>query len=167
VRRQFPAMVERLSESKRRRLTAMLLSNARQSTADLARALGVARSTVHQRITKLEQEGSIVGYTTLLSPPVAERWTKAIMLLAIRQSETERVVEEIRSVPEVKLCMALCGRYDFLLTLETDDFEQAQAVFERLRRIAGVRESWFEVVKSTKFDRRTNVARVAPPPFRG
>src|SRR5262245_27716916 len=117
-------MVARLSDSKRRRLTAMLLANARQSTADLARALGVARSTVHQRITKLEEEGSIVGYTTLLSPPVAERWCKSIMLLAIRQSASDRIIEEIRTVPEVRLCMALCGRYDLFLTLETTDFAQ-------------------------------------------
>jgi Mn-dependent DtxR family transcriptional regulator len=37
--------------------------NARASTADLARQLGVARTTVVARLARLEREGIISGYT--------------------------------------------------------------------------------------------------------
>ena len=44
-----------------RRLIARLQANARESTAALARALGVARTTVRARQAGLEREGVLVG----------------------------------------------------------------------------------------------------------
>ena len=47
-------------------LLTLLKANARESTSSLARKLGVARSTVQERIRRLEQTGVIAGYTCLL-----------------------------------------------------------------------------------------------------
>ncbi|HLL17412.1 MAG TPA: AsnC family transcriptional regulator, partial [Rubrivivax sp.] len=46
-----------------RRLIALLQANARSSAADLARQLGVARTTVLARLARLEKQAVIVGYT--------------------------------------------------------------------------------------------------------
>ena len=46
-----------------RRLLALLQANARASTAELARQLGVARTTVLARLARLERSGVVVGYT--------------------------------------------------------------------------------------------------------
>lgn len=46
-----------------RQLIALLQMNARMPTAEIARRLGVARSTVHERIARLERERVIAGYT--------------------------------------------------------------------------------------------------------
>ena len=50
-------------DAKDRSLIALLRANARESTASLARKLGVARSTVQERLTRLEKDGTIAGYT--------------------------------------------------------------------------------------------------------
>ena len=44
-------------------LIALLKQNARLPTAELARRLGVARSTIQARLERLEQTGAILGYT--------------------------------------------------------------------------------------------------------
>jgi len=44
-----------------------LRANARASTTDIAKTLGVSRSTVHKRLERLESEGVIAGYTVQLS----------------------------------------------------------------------------------------------------
>ncbi|MDP1125047.1 AsnC family transcriptional regulator, partial [Klebsiella pneumoniae] len=49
-----------------RRLILLLQANARDSTATLARKLGVARTTVVARLARLEASGRIVGYTARL-----------------------------------------------------------------------------------------------------
>ena len=49
-----------------RQLIALLQMNARMPTAEIARRLGVARSTVHERIARLERERVIAGYTAVL-----------------------------------------------------------------------------------------------------
>ena len=49
-------------------LLSLLRANARASTAELARQLGVSRTTVQSRIERLEQRGIIAGYGVRLSP---------------------------------------------------------------------------------------------------
>ena len=44
------------------KLLGMLRRNARASISDLARALNVSRSTVQNRLHKLEQSGVVKGY---------------------------------------------------------------------------------------------------------
>ena len=49
-----------------RNLIALLQANARESTAHLARQLGIARTTVVARLARLERDGVVVGYTARL-----------------------------------------------------------------------------------------------------
>ncbi|MFX5937703.1 AsnC family transcriptional regulator, partial [Acinetobacter baumannii] len=49
-----------------RQLLGLLRDNARTSVATLARKLRVARGTVQNRLARLENDGTIVGYTVRL-----------------------------------------------------------------------------------------------------
>ncbi|MDP3611968.1 MAG: Lrp/AsnC family transcriptional regulator, partial [Rubrivivax sp.] len=60
-----------------RRLLALLQADARTSAADLARQLGVARTTVLARIARLEKQSVIVGYTVRLGQDEGERGVEA------------------------------------------------------------------------------------------
>ena len=52
-----------------RELITLLQANARESTANLARKLGIARTTVVARLARLESEGVVaVSYTHLTLP---------------------------------------------------------------------------------------------------
>ena len=57
-------MTKRETDSK---LLSLLKANAREPTASLARKLGLARSTVQERIARLERSGTIAGYTVRLA----------------------------------------------------------------------------------------------------
>lgn len=50
-----------------RQLLSLLQANARESTATLARRLGLARTTVVSRIARLEREGVVAGYGVRLA----------------------------------------------------------------------------------------------------
>ena len=48
-------------------LLSLLQANAREGTAELARRLGLARTTVVARIARLEREGVVAGYGVRLA----------------------------------------------------------------------------------------------------
>ena len=52
-----------------RQLLSLLRDNARIPVAAMAKALGVARGTVQNRLARLEADGIIVGYTVRLKRP--------------------------------------------------------------------------------------------------
>ncbi len=58
-------------------LIALLRENARASTAELARRLGVSRTTVQSRIERLEARGIITGYGVRLSPAYEQELAEA------------------------------------------------------------------------------------------
>jgi len=54
-------------DGKDKQLIALLSSNSRESTANLARKLGMSRTTITSRIERLEKRGIITGYTVQFS----------------------------------------------------------------------------------------------------
>ena len=50
-----------------RQLIALLRENARIPVAEIARKLGISRSTAQSRLEKLERNGTIAGYAVKLS----------------------------------------------------------------------------------------------------
>ena len=54
-------------ESPDARLLTLLRENARLSTAEIARRLGLSRTTVQSRIERLERDGVITGACTTIS----------------------------------------------------------------------------------------------------
>jgi DNA-binding Lrp family transcriptional regulator len=65
----FSIMTKRVTKmigSKDQKLLLLLRQNARTSITDLARALNLSRSTVQNRIARLEVSGVIAGYSVQL-----------------------------------------------------------------------------------------------------
>ena len=86
-----------------RRLIAKLRHDARAPVADLAKALGVARGTITNRMARLEREGVITGYTVRLrpdaSPDEIRAWTSLERIRGIEgisASETSVHLQTLR-----------------------------------------------------------------------
>ena len=99
-------------------LLSLLRQNARTSVAILARKLGVSRGTVSNRITRLEDAGTIVGYTVRLRPDALPQGISAWMSVAVEGNETRAVIASLlgvrrESITEAasKLQLAGCIRY--------------------------------------------------------
>lgn len=75
-----------------RQLIAMLQANARQSTMTLAKKLHLSRSTVHERIRRLERDGVIGGYSVQLGQDPFVDHTQAAALLSLTQRQQIQVV---------------------------------------------------------------------------
>ena len=132
-----------------RRLIALLRDNARVSVASLAKALHVARGTVQNRLSRLEADGTIVGYTVRLKSQVEEQGIRALMTLAVEGNRTESVLKLLRGDPAVRALHTTNGRWDIVAELRAESLEAFDRVLGRVRLIPGISHSETSLLLST------------------
>ncbi|MFG6667727.1 Lrp/AsnC family transcriptional regulator [Halomonas sp. HNIBRBA4712] len=137
-----------------RKLVAMLQANARESTSSIAKRLNVARSTINERINRLEKSGVITGYSVVLSKNPSEGNVQALVMIAVDQKKGRKVVEELNKFPAVKVCLAINGDFDYFMSIELPTLEELDAMLDEIAEMDGVSRSTSSIVLSRKFDRR-------------
>jgi DNA-binding Lrp family transcriptional regulator len=134
------------------KLIAMLRANAREPTASLARKLGLARSTVQERIARLEREGTIKGYTVKLSEDAIGH-LKAVVMISTDPKQADRVGAELKKMTDVRTLVAVSGASDLIATVEGESPARLDAALDRIGRIHGVARTVSSIVLSEKFSR--------------
>lgn len=119
-------------------LIAQLRTDARATIATLAHRLGVSRSTINNRITKLEDGGTIVGYTVRLRPEVEHNEIAAWMSIAVEGNQTRKVISMLLGEPGVAALHDTNGRWDLLAEVRSSNLAELAAVLERVRLIKGI-----------------------------
>jgi DNA-binding Lrp family transcriptional regulator len=134
-------------------LLALLKANAREPTASLARKLGLARSTVQERIARLEREGAIKGYTVRLSDDAEARRLRAIVMISADPKQADRVSGELKRMTEVRALSAVSGAYDMMAMVETETTARMDAALDRIGKATGVARTVSSIILSEKFSR--------------
>jgi DNA-binding Lrp family transcriptional regulator len=119
-------------------LISLLRQNARESIATLATKLKVSRGTVTNRLSKLEREGIIVGYTVQLRPDVKPQAIRAWMSIAVDGNQTRAVVANLLGEPGVATLCDTNGRWDLLAELRAENLQDLAKVLERIRLLKGI-----------------------------
>lgn len=136
-----------------RKLLTLLGENARRPVADLARDLGLARSTVQARLERLERTGTITGYALRLGEDATLGQIRATVLLALEPRATGAVVARLARMPEVAAAHTASGRADLVLTLAAPTTAALDAALDLLGTIDGVKSTETLIHLSTKIDR--------------
>ncbi len=136
-----------------RRLLSLLQSNARESVAALSRKLGIARTTVQERITRLERNGTIAGYSLVLRRDPFDLYAESVVLLSISNRRMKAVTEQLREFPEIVLCQVVSGEFELVCRVRVAHLEDMQPVLEGIGEISGVERIRSIIVLSTAFDR--------------
>jgi DNA-binding Lrp family transcriptional regulator len=139
--------------SEQQRLLSLLRRNARESTAALARQLGVARTTVQERIRRLERDGVIAGYTVRVSDDFARQRIAAQVLITVDPKAGDRVVHELEARPWVRAVYALSGVFDYQVRIEAGSTEELDRSLDAIGRIEGIERTQTSIVLSVKFER--------------
>jgi DNA-binding Lrp family transcriptional regulator len=120
------------------KLVGLLRTNARASVATLAHQLGVSRGTVTNRITRLEDQGVIVGYTVRLRPDSEPNQITAWMSITVEGNQTRAVISTLLGEPGVAALHDTNGRWDLLAELRAGHLGELAEVLERVRLIKGI-----------------------------
>ena len=96
----------------------VLKSNSRMSVRDIAKKTGLRPSTVHQRITKLKEEGVIEKFTIKVDNDAVEEGFIVYMLIKTKPNVT---LEKVFSMPQVKEVFGVTGEYDIMVKMKFSD----------------------------------------------
>ncbi len=132
-----------------RDLVALLQANARASTAELARKLGVARTTVLARLARLEQGGLVVGYTVRLRQD-QEGGVHAHVGIVTSPKAGRGVVQRLAAIPEVRHLCSVSGEFDYIAQLCADCMPRLDALLDEIGEIEGVVRTTTSVVLARK-----------------
>jgi DNA-binding Lrp family transcriptional regulator len=132
-----------------RQLLSLLRDNARMPVAAMAKALGVARGTVQNRLARLESDGVIVGYTVRLKREADDQRIRALMTVAVEGNRTDEVLKALRGDPAVCALHTTNGRWDIVAELRTDSLEAVDRVLGRIRQIDGISTTETSLLLST------------------
>lgn len=95
------------------RILRMLKENSRQSMSNIAQGLGISKATVSRRISRMEEEGIISGFT--VSTDITKMGgMRAIMLLEISGSSLSSVVDDLAEFEEIEYIHKLFGDHSLL-----------------------------------------------------
>lgn len=135
-----------------RRLIALLQDNARLSTVALARAVGLGRSTVQERLQRLESSGAIAQYTVRLGAD-GDPLRAWLLLRYVDGFGCEDAMPALSAMPQVQLCHSVAGEIDLMVLVRADTPAQLSDLRERIARLRGVADVTTLPVLRTTLDR--------------
>ena len=137
----------------------VLHTDARATNRQLARELGVAESTAHARLRRLEERGVVAGYEAVVRQERLGRGLQAIIGVTLRpgarQASITEFAERVSAQSEVNQLFFLGGSDDFIIHVAVEDSSALRRfVVDQLSANAAVASTRTSVV----FEYRRNVS---------
>lgn len=136
-----------------RKLLDLLRADARESVSALARKLYLARSTVQERLARLEERGIIAGYTIRGGVDFLERQIAAHVMISVDPKVAASVTADLKKMPEVRSLAAISGTFDMMADVAAETTAKIDVVLDAIGRLKGVQKTMSSIVLSVKFER--------------
>jgi Lrp/AsnC family leucine-responsive transcriptional regulator len=119
-----------------------LQQDGRKRNNELAKAAGLAPSTMLDRVKKLEDKGVLKGYRAVVDPlklGLNAQGFACISLDRHRVKDIEVLENEIKKIANVRACYHITGRFDYLLHVVAPDLSALGILIkEKLATIPGM-----------------------------
>ena len=102
----------------------LLQQNARITVREIAEKIHLSTTPVHERIKRMEADGVIKQYATLVDPAKVKKGLIAICYVRLKEhSKTAgtKFIKVINALPEILECYNISGEFDFMLKVVTED----------------------------------------------
>ncbi|MEO3999704.1 Lrp/AsnC family transcriptional regulator [Mesorhizobium sp. CAU 1732] len=141
------------SPDKDQQLLSLLTENARAPVAELARILGLSRTTVQARIERLERDKVIAGYTIRLTRAAERALIRAHVLITVKPKHAARTVADLKEMREVRTLHSVSGEVDLIAMVAAASVDALDSVIDRIGELEGVERTQTSVILATKIDR--------------
>ncbi len=135
-------------------LLALLKVDSREPVASLARKLGLSRTTVQDRLKRLEEGGAIAAYTIRLSRDMDQGGMRAFVTIAVDPRRPIEVGRMLARFPQIETLHTLSGKFDLIAQVKTASSEAMDRLIDEIGQIPGITRIETSVILSTKLDRR-------------
>ena len=122
-------------------LLSLLREDARASVASLAKSLRVARGTVQNRLDRLIETGTLLGFTIRVREDYDEQTVHAVMMIEVVGKSTTQVIRKLRGLPEIYSLHTTNGNWDLVANIRATSLSDFDRVLREVRMIDGVANS--------------------------
>lgn len=116
-------------------IVSLLRTNARMPLKTIAAKVELARSTVRDRLVKLEATGVILGYHARIAD--TDRLS-ALLQLKLAKTPASKTVAAITAMAEVRRCYSLSGDIDLAVEIEARSTAELNAARDRIATLPDV-----------------------------
>ena len=131
--------------------------DARLTYAQLGERVGLAPSSVHDRIRKLERRGAVRGYRAELAFDSVGLPITAFVSIALHPASPADVPARVREFKLVESCYSVAGDNSYVLVVRAPSTRALEEVLDGLRAKLEV-TTRSTIVLSTPFERRPMLA---------
>jgi Lrp/AsnC family leucine-responsive transcriptional regulator len=125
-----------------KKILAELQANGRISNTELARKVGLSESPCLRRVRKLEEDGVIAGYSTLLDHRKLGLDMVAYVQVNLDQrseADTNAFMNAVKKASWIVECVAISGTHDYLLKVAATNIDHyGELTMKKLLRFPGV-----------------------------
>lgn len=140
-----------------RRILAILQSDGRVTTIDLAERVRLSPTAVSERLKRLTRERYILGYRARLDPEKLDRGLLVFVEVLLDRTSPDvfdAFASAVRRAPEVMECHMVAGGFDYLVKSRVKDMAAyRQFLADVILALPGVRETrTYAVMEEVKTD---------------
>lgn len=124
-----------------RALITHLRADGRASLSKLATVLGVARGTVQNRLDRLIETGTLLGFTARVRDDYDTNAVHAVMMIEVVGKSTTQVIRKLRGLTEIHTLHTTNGNWDLVANIRAGSLAEFDRVLREVRMIDGVANS--------------------------
>lgn len=113
-----------------------LQENARISTSELGRKIGLSTSATSGRIAKLEREGIIKGYSAVIDAEKLGQDISAFILVPVGNIPIDIMAADISTIPQVQECHKVTGNACFMVKVRAGSMAELERVIDAINQAA-------------------------------
>jgi Lrp/AsnC family leucine-responsive transcriptional regulator len=102
----------------------LLQKNARITVKEISEQVHLSTTPVHERIKRMEANGVIKQYATLLDHNKVKKGLMVICYVSLKEHSKKagvKFIETIQALSEVIECFSISGEFDFMLKVVCED----------------------------------------------
>jgi Lrp/AsnC family transcriptional regulator for asnA, asnC and gidA len=113
-----------------------LMHDARTPLAALAKELGLATATVHNRVKRLRERGIIAGSRVVLDwDQIGYPVVATISIALSTTGSIEDAADRLATIPFVQNCFAITGEFDLLIVVRARSSQHLGELLDDIRRL--------------------------------
>ena len=134
-----------------RKIIHLLTENARMPVKEIAQKINLTSPAVSSRIHRLEQEGSIGGYTVQLHRPDEPNRVGALVSVQTSPDRREEFLALIQQESDVLQCYRVTGTYNFIVKVSCANIEDLEHLLNKIQQLGTTNT---QIILATQLDRR-------------
>lgn len=136
-----------------RTLLSCLQRDARQSYADLGKAVHLSAPAVFERVRRLERAGLLRYSVEVDAEKLGLLFCAFVRIATSRGGRCDQIVPALEEFPEIEECHSIAGEDSLLVKTRTVSPPALEMLLQRIRALPGAERTLTTVVLKTHFER--------------